>query len=338
MRDWVLHLDLDAFMAAVEILRNPELRGRPVVVGGNGDPTTPRTVVATASYEAREYGVHSGLPMRTALRRCPDAVYLPIDLPAYEAASAAVMTLLHTFPVTVEVWGLDEAFLGARTDDPEALARDIQHAVTHKTGLTCSIGIGDNKHQAKLAAQFEKPSGVSRLTTDTWPHVMGERPTTALWGIGAKTGKKLADLGLRTVAQLAAADPAELAARFGPTNGPWLRYLALGKGESTVTTTPWVPRGHSHETTFTQDLTDPAAMRAHIAALAVRLAAETEGRPVVRITVKVRSAPFTTHTRQAKLPEPTHDATTIEQAALAVFDRFDHSRPVRLLGVSVEYG
>ncbi|GAA3308115.1 DNA polymerase IV [Nonomuraea dietziae] len=338
MRDWVLHLDLDAFMAAVEILRNPELRGRPVVVGGNGDPTTPRTVVATASYEAREYGVHSGLPMRTALRRCPDAVYLPIDLPAYEAASAAVMTLLHTSPSPSRCGGLDEA-LPRRPHRRPRGSRPRHPARRHpQDRLTCSIGIGDNKHQAKLAAQFEKPSGVSRLTTDTWPHVMGERPTTALWGIGAKTGKKLADLGLHTVAQLAAADPAELAARFGPTNGPWLRYLALGKGESTVTTTPWVPRGHSHETTFTQDLTDPAAMRAHVAAMAVRLAAETEGRPVVRVTVKVRSAPFTTHTRQAKLPEPTHDATTIEQAALAVFDRFDHGRPVRLLGVSVEYG
>ncbi|GAA2372059.1 DNA polymerase IV [Nonomuraea africana] len=337
MRDWVLHLDLDAFMAAVEILRNPELRGRPVIVGGNGDPTTPRTVVSTASYEAREYGVHSGMPMRTALRRCPDAVYLPTDLPAYEAASAAVMAVLRTFPVVVEVWGLDEAFLGARTDDPETLARDIQRAVTDKTGLTCSIGIGDNKHQAKLAAQFEKPSGVSRLTTDTWTDVMGERPTTALWGIGAKTAKKLADLGLHTVNQLAAADPAVLAARFGPTNGPWLRYLALGRGETTITTAPWVPRGHSHETTFTHDLTDPAAMRDHIAALAGRLATETEGRPVIRVTVKVRSVPFVTHTRQAKLPEPTLDAATIQQAALAIFDRFAQDRPVRLLGVSVEY-
>ncbi|WP_431898030.1 DNA polymerase IV [Nonomuraea sp. bgisy101] len=337
MRDWVLHVDLDAFMAAVEILRNPELRGRPVIVGGNGDPTTPRTVVATASYEARQHGVHSGTPMRTAHKRLPDAVYLPTDLPAYEAAGAAVMDVLRSFPVIVEVWGLDEAFLGATTDDPEALARDIQHAVTAATGLTCSIGIGDNKHQAKLAAQFNKPAGVSRLTTDTWQATMGERPTTALWGVGPRTGKKLADLGLHTVTQLAAADPAELAGRFGPTNGPWLRYLALGKGETTVTTTPWVPRGHSHETTFTRDLTDPAAMREHITALARRLAEETEGRPVTRVTVKVRHAPFTTHTRQAKLPAPTLDAATIEQAALTIFDRFRQDRPVRLLGVSVEY-
>ncbi|MGV9307244.1 DNA polymerase IV [Nonomuraea sp. NPDC004354] len=337
MRDWVLHVDLDAFMAAVEILRNPELHGRPVVIGGNGDPTTPRTVVATASYEARQYGVHSGIPMRTAHRRCPDAVYLPTDPPAYEAASAAVMAVLRTFPVTVEVWGLDEAFLGATTDDPETLARDIQHAVTDATGLTCSIGIGDNKHQAKLAAQAHKPAGVSRLTTDTWHTTMGERPTTALWGIGPKTGRKLADLGLHTVAQLAAADPAHLAAHFGPTNGPWLRYLALGKGETTVTSTPWVPRGHSHETTFTRDLTDPAAMRDHITTLARRLAGETDGRPVIRVTVKVRFSPFTTHTKQAKLPEPTLDADTIEQTAHTIFGRFPHDRPVRLLGVSVEY-
>ncbi|WP_327091931.1 DNA polymerase IV [Nonomuraea sp. NBC_01738] len=237
-RYWVLHLDLDAFMASVEILRHPELRGLPVIVGGDGDPTAPRTVVATASYEAREHGVHSGMPMRAALRACPEAIFLPADLPAYEAVSAQVMAVLRTFPATVEIWGLDEAFLGATTGDPEALAGSLQEAVTRATGLTCSIGIGDNKHQAKLAAQFRKPDGVSRLTTDTWRQTMNARPTDALWGIGQKTAKKLAEMGLHTVADLADADPGSLAARFGPTNGPWLRYLALGKGETTVTDTP----------------------------------------------------------------------------------------------------
>lgn len=338
-RDWILHLDLDSFMASVEILRHPELRDRPVIVGGNGDPTVPRTVVATASYPAREHGVHSGMPMRTALRKCPDAVFLPSDMPAYEAASAQVMAVLRDFPVIVEVWGLDEAFIGARTDDPFALARTIQQAVLDATGLTCSIGIGDNKHQAKLAAQFRKPAGISRLTTDDWTAVMGDRPTTALWGIGDKTGKKLADLGLRTVTDLAAADTADLAERFGPTNGPWLRYLALGKGEATVTDTPWVPRGHSHETTFPRNLTDPDELRTHVTAFAHRLATETaaEDRLVVRVTVKVRFAPFVTQTRQTKLPAATTDPAEIDAAAQAALSRFTLDRPVRLLGVGVEY-
>jgi DNA polymerase-4 len=145
---WILHVDLDQFIAAVEVGRRPELRGLPVVVGGSGDPTQRRMVVATASYEARRFGVRSGMPLRTAARRCPDAVFLPSDHPAYEEASARVMATLRTFPVVVEVWGWDEAFLGARTDDPEALAAGIQRAVAATTGLSCSIGIGDNKHRA----------------------------------------------------------------------------------------------------------------------------------------------------------------------------------------------
>jgi len=339
MRDWILHMDLDQFIAAVEILRHPELRGRPVVVGGDGDPTRPRTVAATATYEAREHGVHSGMPLRTALRRCPDAVFLPSDPPAYEAASARVMAVLRDFPVAVEVWGWDEAFLGARTDDPESLAAAVQHAVHARTELSCSVGIGDNKHQAKLASGFAKPAGVHRLTSDRWAEVMNDRPTDALWGIGAKTARKLAGLGLRTVAQLAAADPEDLAARFGPTNGPWLRYLALGKGETEVVTTPWIPRGHGRETTFPHDLTDPAEITAQVTTLAAQVTADAQaaGRLVIRVRVKVRFTPFLTRTRQVTLPAPNADPETVTRAALAVLDRFDLSRPVRLLGVAVDY-
>lgn len=338
-RDWVLHVDLDAFMASVEILRHPELRGLPVVVGGDGDPERARTVVSTASYEARAYGVHSGMPMRTALRKCPDAVFLPVDMPAMEAASAAVMDTLRGFPVVVEVWGLDEAFLGARTDDPHALARDVQRAVTEATGLTCAVGIGENKQQAKLAAAFGKPGGVGELTDATWVKIMYERPVTALWGVGAKTAKKLEELGVRTVGELAATGEDALAARFGPTNGPWLRFLALGRGEATVTDVPWVPRSRGHESTFGTDITDPAELERHISALARGLAAEAaaEGRTVMRVSVKVRTSTFFTRTRQAKLPGPTLDADVIERAALALLPRFDLNRPVRLLGVTVEF-
>lgn len=336
---WVMHLDLDQFIAAVEILRNPQLRGLPVIVGGDGDPTRPRQVVATSTYEAREHGVHSGMPLRTALHRCPDAVFLPSDPPAYEAASERVMAVLRTFPITVEVWGWDEAFIGTTTDHPEKLAAQLQQAVLDATHLSCSVGIGDNKHQAKLASAFAKPAGIHRLTTDTWATTMNDRPTDALWGIGAKISKKLADLGLHTVAQLAAADPATLAARFGPTNGPWYRYLALGKGETSVTAAPWVPRGRSHEITFTHDLTDRDDMLRHITDLAQRLAreAQTEGRTVTKVTVKKRVTPFLTSTRQTKLTEATTDPATIAQAAVTVFDRFEGDRPVRLLGVAVEY-
>ncbi|MEV4799801.1 DNA polymerase IV [Nonomuraea sp. NPDC049421] len=338
-RDWILHLDLDQFIAAVELLRHPELRGRPVVVGGTGDPTQPRTVAATATYEAREHGIHSGMPLRTALRRCPDAVFLPTDPPAYEAASQRVMAVLREHPVRVEVWGWDEAFIGATTNDPETLAAALQHAVRRRTHLDCSIGIGDNKHQAKLASAFAKPAGIYRLTSDNWADVMNDRPTDALWGIGARTARKLAAHGLHTVAQLAAADPRDLARHFGPTNGPWYRYLALGKGEAEVVTTPWIARGHSRETTFTHDLTDPHTVAAHLTTLATQVAhdAREAGREITRVTVKIRTTPFQTRTRQTTLKTPTTDPTTITEAAHATLARHDLTRPIRLIGVAVEY-
>src|ERR1700675_2908261 len=146
---WVFHVDLDQFIAAVEVLRRPELRNRPVVVGGDGDPTK-RGVVSTASYEAREFGVHSGMPLRTAFKRCPDAVFLPVDADAYREASKSVMAALRSFPAVVEVAGWDEAFMEVLSEDPELLALDVQRAVLDRTELWCSVGIGDNKLRAKI--------------------------------------------------------------------------------------------------------------------------------------------------------------------------------------------
>ena len=243
---WVLHIDLDQFIAAVEVLRRPELAGLPVVVGGAGDPTQ-RAVVATASYEAREYGIHSGMPLRTAAKRCPNAIFLPSDFAAYEEASAKVMATLREFDVIVQVMGWDEAFLGAVTDDPIALARDVQAAVLTATRLYSSIGIGDNKLRAKLATGFAKPAGVYRLTAENWYEVMADRPTDALWGIGRRTARKLTGLGLVTVGQLAAADEQQLAERLGPTMGPWYVRLARGGDNSPVVGTPYVPRSRSRE-------------------------------------------------------------------------------------------
>ncbi|MGW0733154.1 DNA polymerase IV [Streptomyces sp. NPDC002851] len=338
-RDWVLHVDLDQFIAAVEVARRPELRGRPVVVGGSGDPTQ-RGVVATASYEAREFGIRSGMPLRLAARRCPEAVFLPSDPPTYQRVSDRFMATLRRFPVVVEVLGWDEAFLGVRTDDPEALAAEIQEAVREATGLSCSVGIGDNTLRAKLATGFAKPAGIYRLTRDNWAQVMAERPTDALWGIGRKTARKLAEAGLATVAQLARADPAELAARFGPVLGPWYRMLAQGAGSTEVTDAPHVARSRSRETTFQHDLTDRSEIVANVAALAGRVARDVaaEGRPAKRVAVKVRFAPFITQTHGITLPAPTSDPAEIERTALAALELFEDTRPVRLLGVRAEFG
>jgi DNA polymerase IV len=339
--DWVLHVDLDQFVAAVEVLRDPSLAGRPVVVGGGGDPTQ-RGVVSTASYEARAYGVGSGMPLRTAARKAPDAIFLPVDAPLYTEASEGVMAVLRAFGPTdgavVEVLGWDEAFLGVRTDDPAGFARRVQAAVLEATALHCSIGIGQTKVMAKTATGFGKPRGVFTITADTWFEIMGARPTEDLWGIGRKTSAKLAQLGISTVAQLATSDVEPLVARLGPTMGPWYRRIARGGDRSPVTATPWVPRGHGRETTFQQNLRDWSVVAQEVHALSARVREDVvvEGRPAIRVGLKVRYAPFESHTTSRALPEPTYDLEVIADAAVALLDRFDPSRAVRLLGVRLE--
>ena len=338
MASWVLHVDLDQFIAAVEVLRRPELAGRPVVVGGDGDPTK-RGVVSTASYEARTYGVHSGLPLRTAARRCPEAVFLPVDKEAYEAVSERVMAALRESGATLEVMGWDEAFLGLDHDDPEGFARGLQRRVREVTRLDCTVGIGQNKLQAKLATGFGKPAGIFRLTYENWFEVLGARPPDALWGIGPKTARRLAELGIRTVADLAATDPESLARQFGPTTGPWLVLLASGHGERAVDETPYQPRSHGKEVTFQRNIADWTRVRAEIARLAELVAGElaSEPRPAVRVVVKVRYAPFVTQTHGHPLTAPTVEVAPIRQAALAALDKFTGRRPVRLLGVRAEF-
>lgn len=339
MRPWVLHVDMDQFIAAVEVLRHPELAGRSVIVGGNGDPTE-RAVVATASYEAREYGIGSGMPMKIAARKAPDdAIFLPVDHAAYERASAEVMATLRALPgVTLEVIGWDECSLGVTTDDPEAVARHARNAVFAATSLHCSIGIGDNKIRAKIATGFGKPRGVFRLTEQNWFEVMGERATRELWGIGSRVEKRLADHGIRTVQELAGADRAELAAEFGPKMGVWYADLGLGRGPDVVDDTPWIARSHSRETTYQQNLTTAAQVSAAVSELAVRAFDDcaAEGRPVQRVHLKVRYAPFDTRTFGRKLASATSDRDEFVDAALALTDALDPEREVRLLGVRAE--
>ncbi len=344
MTGWVLHVDLDQFLAAVEILRHPELRGRAVVVGGDGDPTK-RGVVSTASYEARVLGVGSGTPLRTAARRIPDAVFLPVDREHYEAVSANVMAALRSFGEVVEVLGWDEAFVAVEAGDdadaadgPEAVARELQRRVLDATGLECTVGIGRNRLQAKLATGFGKPAGVFRITGTTWFDVLGDLPTAALWGIGSKTSRKLRELGISTVRELAATDESVLAARFGPTNGPWLLRLSQGRDSATVVDTPYRARSRGREVTYQEDLADWDDVRREVIALAHRVAGEiADGGPLaVRIAVKVRYVPFFTETHSRVLATPTVEADAIEQAALEALERFTPGRAVRLLGVRAE--
>ncbi|MET3805963.1 DNA polymerase-4 [Nakamurella sp. UYEF19] len=341
MAAWVLHVDLDQFIAAVEVLRRPELVGLPVVVGGSGDPTQ-RSVVATASYEARAFGVRSGMPMRVAARKCPDAVFLPADNPAYEEASAGVVAVLRDFadiPLTLEILGWDEAFVGVDTDDPLTLARQAQQAVLDATGLWASVGIGDNVLRAKMATDFGKPRGTFTLTESNWFELIGDRGTDALWGIGSKTAKRLTQLGFHTVRELAAADPQALGAQVGPTMGPRWVGLARGAARSQVIGSPYVARARSRETTFQQDLTDWAEVRAEIDKLVRQLTLDVreEERPAVRVGIKVRFKPFVTTTRSTTLAAPTQDPDVLVAAVLEILEGLDHDRPIRLLGVRAEF-
>lgn len=352
MARWLLHVDLDQFQAAVEFRRHPELRGKPVIVGGNGDPEEPRKVVTCASYPARAYGVRAGMPLRSAARRCPEAIFLPLDVPGYEEASEEVMARLRTFTDQVEVWGWDEAFVAADTEDPEQWARAIRSAVA-ELGLTCAIGIGDNKLTAKLATGFAKsvgkgtenpadrpgsPEGMFRLTAANWPAVMAHRPTNALWGIGNRIAARLAELGIHTVGDLMAADRARLAAEFGPANGPYLWVLGRGAGDTEVVTTPPPAVGRSRSQTFPRDLVDRAEIRAEVARLATEVTEEiaAAGRTAVRVAVTVRTATFYTRSKQSKLPNPSADVPAVTDTALRVLERFPLDRPVRLLGVRLE--
>ena len=338
MTTWVLHVDLDQFLASVELRRHPELAGLPVIVGGNGDPTEPRKVVTCASYEAREFGVHAGMPLRTAARRCPDATFLPSDPAAYDAASDQVMGSLRDLGHPVEVWGWDEAYVAVTAADPLEVAEQIRTVISSETGLSCSVGISDNKQRAKVATGFAKPAGIFALNDENWMTVMAGRPVDALWGVGPKTAKKLAALGITTVRELAHCDAELLTSTFGPRTGLWLLLLAKGGGDTEVSAEPWIPRSRSHVVTFPRDLTDRAEMDSAVMQLARQalddvLAAR---RIVTRVAVTVRTATFYTRTKIRKLAAPTTDAETIIAAALRVLDLFELDRPVRLLGVRLE--
>jgi DNA polymerase-4 len=247
------------------------------------------------------------------------------------------MATLRTFPVVVEVWGWDEAFLGATHDDPEALAADIKQEVFATTGLTCAVGIGDSRLTAKTATGFAKPGGIARLTRSHWFEVMGDRPVTEIWGIGDRTGARLEQVGVRTVRELAAADLALLRSTFGPAIGGHLKVLGLGGGDEPIVDEPWVARSRSHEQTFEHDVVAPEAVEANVVRMARAVTREVvaEGRVVTHVAVKLRTSTFFTRTKIGKLPEPTTDPEAVAAHARVVLARFELGRPLRLIGVRV---
>jgi DNA polymerase-4 len=222
--------------------------------------------------------------------------------------------------------------------DPVAFAAHIRERVLAATRLHCSVGIGDNKLRAKIATEFGKPRGSFVLTAENWFEVMGDRPTTALWGIGGKTAKKLAALGIDTVTQLARSDARVLAAELGPTMGPWYHRIGLGVSDSVVTGEPWVPRAHGRETTFQEDLVDWDRIAEEVRALTRQVVEDIdrEGRPAARVGLKLRYKPFFTISRSLTLKESSNDPEHLAEQAVSLLDRVEKDRPVRLLGVRLE--
>jgi DNA polymerase IV len=329
----IAHVDMDAFYVSIEMLRHPELRGKPVVVAYDG----PRGVVTTASYEARKYGVHSALPMVTARRRCPDLTVLPVDMQLYRRGSVKVMETLRAFSDQVEVVGLDEAYVDLSSSPvPQSRAHEIKRKVKEATRLVCSIGLAPNKLMAKIASDLDKPDGFFVLDHDSWLETVGQKPAKLLPGVGPRTDERLRSIGIETVGQLADADEQQLNATFGPRHGAGLRDRARGMG-STNLNEEVKRKSESRETTFPQDVSD----REHLHQTVDRLARSvceslaSNGRHGRTVTLKIRVQPFKTYTRSRTLAESTRDPDLVSATAHELLERFDPQAPVRLVGVGV---
>jgi DNA polymerase IV len=329
-------VDMDAFFVSVELLRRPELRGKPVVVA-TGTDATARGVVMAASYEARRFGVHSALPLATAHRRCPQAILIPRDLGRYRRASRKVMEVLRRFSDRVEVAGLDEAYLDlSDCPAPKARARQLKAEVRAETGLVCSVGLAPNKLLAKIASDLEKPDGLCVLEPEGMLDAVGDRRATLIPGVGPRTAERLLRLGVRTVADLARAEPAALERAFGPRLGRELRGRALGHDDRPVVTER-APKSESRETTFPADVSDRATLRETLDRLADSVCSGlAEGGYAGRtVTLKIRLRPFRTHTRSRTIDEPTRDPEQVHAVARQLLAEFELDAPVRLLGIGV---
>lgn len=334
----ILHVDMDAFFASVEVRRRPELRGRPVVVGGIG----PRGVVSSASYEARRYGVRSAMPTARARALCPDAVYLPPDFTQYSAASRAVMRIFRDVTPLVEPLSLDEAFLdvaGARRlfGAPAEIARLIRRRVAEEQDLTCSVGVAPSKFVAKLGSTRAKPDGLLVVPAARVLEFLHPLPVAALWGVGERSAEALQRLGLRTVGDLAEAPPGLLRRAVGEASATHLHELAWGRDPRPVSP-EHVEKSIGAEVTFDVDVTDPAEIRRALLALADKVGARLRAAGQVGRTValKVRLADFRTVSRSRTLTVPTDTAREMFDTAWALWSALAPGDPVRLVGVRME--
>ncbi len=328
---------MDAFFAAVEQKRRPELAGRPVVIGGSGDPGQ-RGVVSTASYEARKFGIHSAMPLRTAYKLCPDAVFLPVDYAEYSRMSLQIKTILREFSPVMEDVGIDEAFLDISAVDrgPEEISAEIKKKIREQTGLTCSIGIAPNKLLAKIASDMQKPDGLTVIGEGDVESCIWPLAVRKLWGVGPKTEAHLSDIGISTIGELAAQPADRLAELFGNSYGAYLFEASHGRDKSPLVT-HWEPKSVSRETTFQRDTDRWQEIARNLADLTRDVVQDMRkaGQRGRNVTVKVRFSDFKTQTRATTLPDFTDTLEEIRRAAFQCLGRFELTDKVRLIGVRV---
>jgi DNA polymerase IV len=328
----IAHLDCDAFYVSVELLRRPELVGKPIVVAGTG----PRAVVTTASYEARRYGVGSASPAAQARRLCPQAIFIPPDFEAYRAKSREVWALVRDRLPVVQQVGLDEGYADVTdAEKPLRVLRELVAEVRDRAGITMSVGIGPNRLIAKISSDLEKPQGFVAMGREEACRRLAGASLRIIPGIGPKTAERLAAMGLTTVGALQQADEALLAQRFGPRYGAELRARAHFHGSDAVSAESGPAKSRSNETTFDRDIADLGELEAVLTRLAGQLA-ESCRRKQVRgrtIAIKVRLDDWTTVTRARTLPEAVDDTATVTGVAIELLRAYAPPRPVRLLGV-----
>lgn len=333
----IIHLDMDAFYPAVEVLDNPELKGKPVIVGGGRQ----RGVVSSASYEARKYGVHSAQPMAEAVRLCPHGVFLPVRMSRYREVSEQVFEIFHRFTPLVEPLSIDEAFLDVAGSarlfgGPEEIARNIKETVRREIGLTVSAGIAPSKFVAKIASDMEKPDGLTAVHPAQVRKFLAPLPVSKMWGVGKVTQEALAKLNILTFQDLSRTPVEVLERRFGKY-GPKMHQLSMGMDDREVEPAHDA-KAIGHEETFSEDIADLDSARKELLSLADRVArrmrrAWLRGRT---ITLKVKYSDFALITRSATLPAPTDDASEIYANLCSLLHKTSvGKRPVRLLGVSL---
>jgi DNA polymerase-4 len=335
----ILHVDMDAFFASVEVHCKPHLKGKPVIVCGN--PKS-RSVVSAASYEARKYGIKAGMPATRAGRLCPDGVFVEGDPEKYIYFSIKLLEIYKRFTPLVEPFSIDEAFLelpGEEYDAAKATkcAREIKSVISSELGLSCSIGIGPNKYIAKMASSVNKPNGLYAIGLEQFVGVFGDKPVDCLWGVGEKTREKLEKMGIRKVRDICETDPNLLKKIFGKY-GELLSHLA--KGEDDTPLVPYFdgiePKSMGHEHTFDRDVSDRETIKGTLLRLSEQVSRRMrkDDYEAKTVRIKIRYSDFTTFTRQQALDSYTDDARVIFRGALRLFETNASGKAIRLLGVS----